>query len=338
MVLVAASTGCLNPNEAGNLVPETVAEDPDLPAIEVNGTRLHAEFFGDPANPIIVFHHGGPGSDYRALISELGQRAESRYPDERSGAGKGLSRLQDDYYCVFYDQRGSGLSPRFDPGKTDIDTLVDDLDAIIDLALDRKEQAIGIRDEQVTLFGWSFGGVLVTAYTNTRPGRVKDVISFEHGPLTKDDLEMLDVTSPFAEVASAKVDEWLYNAEHVSPDSHARADYMQAVGAGRFVPEFHENERSPFWRIGAFIEEDIDDFDSAIAGGRIVDNLDAFEGRFLYLVGELNTSLDQDEIEQWGAHYPDYEVVEIPGTGHSGPWERPSEVASAMRAFLEEGV
>ena len=38
--------------EPGNLVPKTVDEDPLLPRLEVNGTTLHAEAFGDISNPI----------------------------------------------------------------------------------------------------------------------------------------------------------------------------------------------------------------------------------------------------------------------------------------------
>ena len=64
VIITLTFTGCgglLDPDEPGNLVPKTVAEDPLLPRIEVNGTLLHAEAFGDIHNPIIIFLHGGPG-------------------------------------------------------------------------------------------------------------------------------------------------------------------------------------------------------------------------------------------------------------------------------------
>ncbi|UCD38755.1 MAG: alpha/beta hydrolase, partial [Fidelibacterota bacterium] len=51
-LVLAACSGLLDPDEPGNLVPKTVAEDPDLPRIAVNGTLLHAEAFGDIENPI----------------------------------------------------------------------------------------------------------------------------------------------------------------------------------------------------------------------------------------------------------------------------------------------
>ena len=41
-------------DQPGALVPKTVDEDPLLPGIEINGTLLHAETFGDINNPIMV--------------------------------------------------------------------------------------------------------------------------------------------------------------------------------------------------------------------------------------------------------------------------------------------
>jgi len=88
-------TGCLDPDEPGNLVPKTVVEDSTLPRIEVAGALMHAEAFGLTAAPTVIVLHGGPGSDYRNLLD--------------------LRALADDGYRVqFWDQRGCGLSQRFD--------------------------------------------------------------------------------------------------------------------------------------------------------------------------------------------------------------------------------
>jgi proline iminopeptidase len=64
--------GCekeLKTTDPGNLVPRTVDQDPSLPSIIVNGTQLHTEAFGNPADPMVVFLHGGPGSDYRNALN-----------------------------------------------------------------------------------------------------------------------------------------------------------------------------------------------------------------------------------------------------------------------------
>src|SRR5262245_42590754 len=93
--VLALGAGCLDPGEPGNLVPRTVIEDPSLPQIQVNGTHLHAEAFGDPAAPTVIALHGGPGADYRSMLK--------------------LKALADEgYRVVFFDNRGAGLSQRHD--------------------------------------------------------------------------------------------------------------------------------------------------------------------------------------------------------------------------------
>ena len=94
--LVAAACDTMSPSESGNLVPRTVAEDPSIPAIELNGLRFHAETFGNPAKPVIVMLHGGPGGDYRGML-----RLAGRY---------NAYSLTDDYFVVYWDQRGTGKS------------------------------------------------------------------------------------------------------------------------------------------------------------------------------------------------------------------------------------
>jgi proline iminopeptidase len=113
--LLACET--LDPTEPGNLVPPTVAEDATLPAIEMNGSRFHLETFGNPANPVIMFLHGGPGSDYRSLL---------RLAERHNGYS-----LADEYFLVYWDQRGTGLSKRHDKDVLTIATYTNDLDSLV---------------------------------------------------------------------------------------------------------------------------------------------------------------------------------------------------------------
>src|SRR5688572_9416624 len=74
VALVAAACDAMSPSEeSGSLVPLTVMENRNLPAIEMNGARFHAETFGNPANPVIVILHGGPGVDYRSMLPLAGR-------------------------------------------------------------------------------------------------------------------------------------------------------------------------------------------------------------------------------------------------------------------------
>src|SRR3954454_4492848 len=113
IALTLPIAGCLCAGDPGNLVPRTVDEDPSLPAIDLAGTRFHAEAFGNPDAPVLIVLHGGPGSDYRPLLP--------------------LRALADDSYrVVFWDQRGAGLSARHDPGTIDLATYLEDLRLVIE--------------------------------------------------------------------------------------------------------------------------------------------------------------------------------------------------------------
>jgi proline iminopeptidase len=50
-------------------VAETVAQDPSIPHVTIDGVTYHAQTFGDPSNPVVITIHGGPGSDYRSILS-----------------------------------------------------------------------------------------------------------------------------------------------------------------------------------------------------------------------------------------------------------------------------
>ena len=123
-------------------VPVTVDQDPTLPHITIDGYTYHAETFGDPSNPVVITLHGGPGSDYRSILS--------------------LQELADEYYVVFFDQRGAGLSPRVEPEELTIESAIADLDSIVDY--------FG-QGEKVNLVGHSWGAMLASAYVGEHTWR-----------------------------------------------------------------------------------------------------------------------------------------------------------------------
>ncbi len=309
-ILLAAFGACTihDPDLPGNLVAETVAEDPTLPALEVNGTLLHLETRGDPANPVIVFVHGGPGSDYRSLTA--------------------LAALSDSYFLVFYDQRGAGLSERLPPDRVSLELLFQDLDAIVDRFSP---------DTPVILLGQSFGGQLATWYVARRPTRVAAVVLIDPGPFTGERLAKLAIFD--FSLTAEWLSDFLWTNEYLSADSQARIDYVTMTAAQGSAPGYHlsiENPE-PSWRLGvvahdAIIRDGQDangdwDFDFTIG-------LDSYQGPALFIRNGLNQIHSAAFTEEQAADYPSAEIVTVEGVGHDGHWLRPTEYVAIIRDFL----
>jgi proline iminopeptidase len=323
-----------NIDAPGQLVPLTADQDPQLPSLNINGTSLHLETFGDIRNPILIFLHGGPGGDYRALISEIGLGNASRYPHERAAYNTGLTRLMDDYFLVFYDQRSAGLSQRHD--EVSFQDYLNDLDGIVDFFIQEKSSQTGVHDEQVRLFGWSYGGILATGYVNQHPEKVADLIFYEPGPFSKAawDYFKSNMTSVFAQIGREWLEEYLLSKDHFTPDSHERADYQLMLNVFRAQPEFHEHPDTPLWRFGAMLADDNIDF-SLSQDFDITSNIaTTYKGGALFIAGSLTVKELPDYMDLQRAHYPNTTYYEIPETGHTGPWEKPANIAEQIRNFL----
>ena len=212
LTLAIISCGVLDPTEPGNLVPKTVDEgNPEHAdhAVALNGSIFHVETYGDPANPTIIFLHGGPGNDFRGNL-----RMKERY--------NGYS-LQDEYYLVFWDQRGCGLSKRHNKDVLTIDGYIEDLDQMID------KYSPG---EPVILLGHSWGAMYATEYINTYPEKIMGAVISEAGALTGAIYEDIATEILNFDIFSEWLNDWAWDQQILSPDDHARMDYsgkLQAV-------------------------------------------------------------------------------------------------------------
>ena len=92
IILLLSAAGLYVATRGDYQVPATVMDDPGLSRLVIDGYTFHGEIFGQSDNPVVIVLHGGPGGDYRSLL--------------------GLQALADEYFVVFYDQRGAGLSER----------------------------------------------------------------------------------------------------------------------------------------------------------------------------------------------------------------------------------
>jgi proline iminopeptidase len=315
LALALSATACMNLDAPGNLVPATVEDDPLLPRIEVNGTMLHAEAFGDPSAPMIMMLHGGPGGDYRSL--------------------QPYRVLADDgYYVVFWDHRGSGLSKRHDASSYSLGQYLEDLRQVI-------EHYSSSSTQPIVFIGHSWGAMYATWFIDEHGdygGRVAGAVLSEPGAFTSSGLEdYLALLLPPWGYTSEELNDVAWADQFMSPSDHARADFMDAIKALPGSPREHNdpNNRSPTWRKGA------------VAGARIPElgldqgfdwttHLGEFPHKVLFLRGELNENMPLAHQQELASHYASSEVITVLGAGHEAIWEKQDEFLAHIRAYLAE--
>ncbi len=294
--IALSSCEILDPNDPGLLVPLTVDEDKSLPSIFVNGTQLHSETFGDPANPMLVVLHGGPGGDYRSLLP-CSMFAE------------------DGFFVVFYDQRGSGLSKRHNKEVYTTQLVIDDLDAVINYYRQRP-------DQKVILMGHSWGAMLATAYINEHPGSVNGLVLMEPGGFTWHDTEEYINRCRKLEVFDETSNDYVYLDQILTASDQNKLDYKAAIqGAADYSKGNRVGNTGPvpFWRHGAvcsaasfkYVKDHPFDFTT---------NLRQFTTRVLFMYSELNKAYGKGQAELVSSAYPNVQLVEVTATGHEIPY------------------
>ncbi len=292
----------------------TVVDDPTLPRVDLNGIAFHAEAHGTPGDPVILVLHGGPGGDYRSLLS--------------------LTDLADDHRVVFYDQRGAGLSQRVDDEQLTAATALGDLDAFVDRYSP---------DAPVTLIGHSWGAILAAGYLRHHPERVAAAVLAEPGYLDEAGYDAWQAR--YDELMSG----WSYTrlaieagfeAQHVDgPDGHAGDDYL--VGQ-RILPAFTSHPDNPYhrpgqpydapsWRWGKAAGD-------ALSGETFTTSANAgppFDGPILFVAGACNAWIGADLQADHAATYPNAELAVITDAGHDMFWDNPTETLAAVRTFLD---
>jgi proline iminopeptidase len=316
LLLLGTAPACLDPTADGNLVPPTVDADATIPRIALNGSLFHAETFGNPAAPVIVMLHGGPGNDYRELI-------RLRTPVD------GV-RLEDRYFVVFWDQRGSGLSRRHDPRDVTAAAYDADLEALIDTFSPSRP---------VVLIGQSWGGQYATDFISKHPERVAGAVLMEPGPLTGALFEEVKGGIVSVDFGSEWLNDYTWGQTTVTPDGHARLDYIRLLGMmGNSQPGFHlsTTDRMPVWRLGAVAYGTLTK--GGMSGGKAVwdftRGLDRYQRPVLFEASELNTVMGVAFQKRQMAFYPDAQLAVVAGAGHDHCWTKPEETLRPVFAYL----
>jgi proline iminopeptidase len=299
-------------SDAGNLVPETVDLDPSLPSILIGGTQLHAETFGNRDSSMVVFLHGGPGSDYRNGLN-VGQLASNGY------------------YVIFYDQRGSGLSKRHDRGSYSIQLMLDDISAVINHYRSSPAQ-------KVFLFGHSWGAMLTAAYINNYPDRIDGAIFAEAGGFNKALLDEYGSVSRQFNLFSEVTNDVMYYDQFLTgrQNEHAIVDYKMAVASSfQYAKGNAEGVEgpSPFWRNGAEVLQSFVEI-AENEGFDFTTNLNRYGTKVLFLYGEKNKSYGLSFAQKEAAFFPNTQISRVDGTGHEMIYFKWSKVYPSVLSYL----
>jgi proline iminopeptidase len=298
-------------DEPGNLVPKTVMEDQTLPAVTINGAKLHAQSFGPADSTLIICIHGGPGENFKYLLNC------------KSLADKG-------YRVIFYDQRGSGLSQRFSKewylshGADALDkAFYDDLKGIISHYKTHPSQ-------KVVLLTQSWGSMLATGYIGKYPDEIDGLILAEPAGLKWNDiLEFVGNSQSFnlwSEVLNdaTYIDQFLTGRENqhnildykitmitssnpilgdVPPDLGANAIYYKAIREGAVIS-------AATFEIG---EKYKTDFSEGIS---------QYHQKVLFFYSSNDKAYTDSWAEKIASFYKNKEVVKVAGVGHSGMFDQ----------------
>ncbi len=301
--------GCLNSAEEGNLVPLTVGQDPTLPQASLRDGRLvHLQTRGSEENPVVIVLHGGPGGDHRDLLA--------------------LEALADDYFLVFWDQRGTGLSERVPDEELSGPTYLDDLDYLGDTFSPH---------QPFHLMGISWGGAFATYYLQNHAERVARVVLAEPGSLNPTAARNANVAE--VNFLDGELHQYLNTTDYLLPSGDARADYFYVVGLAGTT---HRDSLLgyEFWRLGFRANYQINHWQGNFDKSYVFDfteGLGEIGAPVLFITGRADGRLGHDfQIEYHVPYFPNVEVLHLEDAEHAQLLRRP-ESHAAIAAFLAGG-
>lgn len=300
-------------DEPGLLVPLTVDENPELPSINLNRTMLHSEAFGNPEDPMIVVIHGGPGADYRALLCSR-------------------DLVNEGYYVVFYDQRGSGLSQRHDADQFTVQMYIDELEAVIEYY--RQSE-----DQKVILLTHSWGSMLATGYVNDYPEAIDGLVLAEPGGFTFDQMQdYLSRSNHFGLFEEATNDAIFPEQIFAGRSEHEILDYKAL-----YFLAFENAEGNtignpgpyPFWRHGAVAQSASHEY-VAEHGFDFTGNLGNYNQKVLFMYSEFNEAYGEDWADEVAAPFPNKEIQIVLGAGHEMFYFGWDDMYPKVLSYLDE--
>lgn len=225
------------------------------------------------------------------------------------------SDLAEDYRLIAMDMRGHGLSEKPNEGYADAEMWADDLDGVI--------RTLGL--EEPTLYGWSYGSLLILDYIRHRGDDSLGGIGFVGGITKLGSPEAMSVLTPEllslvpglfttdAEESERSLNSLLglFFASEVSPDERKRMlefnlSVPPYVRQALFARSFDNDDLLPKIRTPALITH-----------------------------GALDAVVKPEVVEQHKAGLPHAEVHIMENAGHAAFWDDPAAFNERLRTFCE---
>lgn len=304
-------------------VAKTVEQDPSIPHIKIENTVFHAETFGTDTNDVVIVLHGGPGNDYRYLLS--------------------LKALADNYFVVFYDQRGTGLSPRVNENEFTLENMFNDLHNIIEYYA---------KGRKVNLIGHSWGAMLASGYIGKYPSTVEKAVLAEPGILTsKEAKDFMERMKPELSLGLLMhMGKCWFQSLHVKgPDDQAARDYffqtftLEATMKGNPYAAYYckgdmTGASFDYWRFGGLSSSA--SFRNAMDEDgnlklNLIDGVENFANKVLFIASECNSIIGEEQQRIHMNYFPHAELVVIKNAGHMMFGEQPEETIGVIREYFK---
>jgi len=226
--------------------------------------------------------------------------------------------MADRYRVLALDQRGHGESGWAAPTAYGTPEMVEDLKAFV--------AALGLRN--FTLLGLSMGGIVSFGYAGQRPPELARLVIVDIAPeIETPGLRKIMSNAARSDVFASR-DEAFARARAdnpIPPEAHHRARIDQSLmrtADGRWTYRYDRALRDPNNR-----REGIPPHE----GWRLVANIAV---PTLLVRGELSDILSRGIAERFAREAPDCTLVEIGGSGHPVPLDKPDEFLAEVRQFL----
>ena len=131
------------------------------------------------------------------------------------------------------------------------------------------------------------------------------------------------------------MNEFMWNNEFISSDTHERADYWAFVTKGS-NPDRHlsKTDPSPKWRWGAYATFEFRKL--GIDGWDWTKNLSQFTNNVLFIRSGLNEDHTPEYFELEMGCYPSTQLITIENVGHDLCWVKSEEYMAVVRTYFAE--